>query len=60
MTKKEQDAIKNLLTAWETLPTGKYYSPADLQTWIMKNVEPDIATLKALIGNKKVTTPWEE
>jgi hypothetical protein len=53
MTKKEQDAIKNLLTAWETLPPGKYYSPADLHDWIMKKVSPDLNTLKALINTKK-------
>lgn len=49
MTTKEKKAIENLLSAWETIPPGKYYSPADLQEWVIKNINPDLLTLKNML-----------
>lgn len=60
MTTKEKKAIENLLSAWETIPSGKYLSPADLQTWIKDTIKPDIDTLKSMISTtKKYPDVWE-
>lgn len=52
MTKKEKDALENLINAWESLPGGKYYSPADIQTWIVKQIKPNIDTIRTMLSRK--------
>lgn len=39
-------AAKDVITAWETLPGGRHYSPKEIDDWLRHDMAPAIGELR--------------
>lgn len=45
-----EDALNNLIDAWESLPGGRHYSKKDIQKWLMNQMKPAVDKARKSLG----------
>ncbi len=47
-----QDALENLVDAWESLPGGRNYSPREVEAWMSKKLKPAFDRARRVLGRQ--------
>lgn len=49
----DREVVNLLIDAWDALPGGRYYRPAEVEEWLRDSMAPAISKARKAIGRER-------